>query len=233
MFGELSYLGYTALFCLPPLVLIWLRREFYQVLAANLRRIVVATVALTAYGCAIWPVALRFGAWSYGADRIIGVQLFGVLFLEDLVWWVLISLLFASFVVLATHYEDQGVDIVEREITSLLVSFRDAFAGLRSITLERNATIHVAAATFVVLEAMLFRLTITEWALVAIVVASVLGLEVLNSSIERVASTLSSEPDENVRLIKDSAAAGVLIAAAGSAAVGVMIFLPRLIAALK
>lgn len=259
MFERLSYVGYTALFCLPPLVLLWLRREFFEVLRARLRPILLSTLLLTAYGSLIWPIALRRRAWAYGADRITGVELFGYVYLDDVVWWLLIGLLFASFIALSTHYEDGGVDIVSREARELLASFANAFRGLRIIPRERNSTIHVAVAVFVLLEALLFRLSATEWILVALAIGVVLGAELMNGAVERLASRASArelragraeapsgeggsrgragearepEADPGIGLIKDAAAAAVLVCAAAAAAVGLLIFLRRFLAAL-
>lgn len=248
MFDRYSYIGYTAIFCLPPLVLLWLRREFFEVLCANLREILISTAILTVYGSLIWPIALEAGAWAYGPDKISGVKLFGYVYLDDLAWWLLVSLLFSSFVTLSTRYEDQGVDIVLREVKGLLRSFANALRGLRIIPLERNSTIHVAVTLFVLLEALLFKLSSTEWMLVVLAIGAVLACELLNGVLERIASraALSSERvgeagaggqsprlDPEIALIKDAAAAAVLISATAAAVVGLLIFLRRFVAALS
>jgi len=232
MFGHSSYIGYTLLFCLPPLLLIWLRREFSGILVENLPRILLATALLTVYGCLIWPIALSIGAWSYGADKITNFKLFGWVYLDDVVWWFLISLLFSSFVCLSAHYEKRSENLLLREIKALVSSFQSAFQGLRMITLERNSTIHVAVAVFVLMEGFFLRITLVEWLFVLAAIGIVLGLELMNSAIERLAARRVSQPDEEIRLIKDAAAAGVLIASAMAAVIGVFIFMSRIIAAL-
>lgn len=242
MFEHWSYIGYTALFCLPPLVLIWLRREFCEVLLPFRRRILLSTAVLTLYGSLIWPVALRHGCWAYGSDRITNIEVFGYVYLDDVVWWALVSLLFATVVTLCAHYERRGIDIVWREITGLVRSFRNAFRGLRIIPLERNSTIHVAIVVFALLEAVLFRISSTEWMFVGLSMGLVLGFELLNSALERVASLTASRTDAvsgdggrplhpEIGLIKDAAAAGVLVSAAAAAGVGVVIFFHRFAAA--
>jgi len=233
VFERLSYVGYTALFCLPPLVLLWLRREFVEVLRAKLRAILLSTLAVTLYGSLLWPVALERGAWAYGADRVTGIELLGYVYLDDVLWWLLIGLLLSSFVTLSTHYEDEGIDIVAREVRGLWAGFVSAFRGLRVVPLERNSTIHVAVALFVLLEALLFDLSATEWALVALAIGLVLGSELMNSAVERMADGASPERDARIGLIKDAAAAAVLVAALSAAAVGLTIFLHRVLAALS
>ncbi len=234
MFEELSYVGYTGLFCLPPLILLWLRREFLEILAPRLKRILLSTLALTVYGSLIWPIALKYGAWAYRSDRITNVKLFGYVYLDDVVWWVAVSFLFASVVTVSMHYERRGVDIFWREIRGLFRSFLNALRGLRIIPLERNSTIHVAAAAFVLLEAVLFDISAVEWLFVSLAIAAVLGFEILNSAIERLAGRTGagSERDAEIGLIKDAAAAGVLVSAVAAAVIGMSIFFGRILAEL-
>ncbi len=232
MFEQWSYLGYTLLFCLPPLALLWLRREFAERMAKDVGRIVAAALILTIYGCAVWPIAMRMGAWAYAGDRVLGVRLFGWVHLEDAVWWLLVSVLIASFVALSTRYEDEGIDIVLREARGLVRAFGCAVRGLRMVRLERNTTIHVAAAIFVVLEAILLRVTALEWMVLVLAISAVVALELVNSVLERVASRVAPGQDEGIRLVKDAAAAAVLVTSVAAAAVGLAIFMPRMLPAL-
>ena len=96
MFDESSYIGYTLLFCLPPILLLWLRREFFEVLLSRGRAIVLSTFVLTLYGSVIWPVALHYKAWAYDAGHITGWKLFGLVYFDDVVWWVLVSFLMSG-----------------------------------------------------------------------------------------------------------------------------------------
>lgn len=229
MFDNLSYIGYTLVFCVPPLLLFWLRREFFQILKKNLRAVLLSTFLLTLYGSLIWPIALTYGAWSYGSDKITNLKLLDYVFVDDVIWWFFISLLFSSFVVLSRHYEQQGVDLFLRETKELLVSFICAFRGLRTVTLERNSTIHVAVATFVLLEGFFLKISAREWLFVVVAIGAVLAFELMNSAVERLASRLSNEYEQEIRTIKDTAAAGVLIASLAAAIIGLVILFSRLL----
>ncbi len=153
----------------------------------------------------------------------------GLVFIDDVIWWIFIGLIFSSFISLSTYYEDRGVDIVWREIRGLLASFRNALRGLRIITLERNSTIHVAVAVFVLMEGVLFRISKMEWLFVMVAIGAVLGFEILNSAVERLASKYSAQQDAEIGLIKDAAAAGVLVASAAAAVIGFVIFMSRIL----
>lgn len=231
MFEELSYIGYTGLYCLPPLVMLWLRKEFFEILAPRLKGILLSTLLLTAYGSLIWPVALKYGAWAYRDDRITNIKLLGYVYLDDVVWWGAVSFLFASVVTVSSYYEHRGVDIIWREVQGLCRSFLYALKGFRIIPLERNSTIHAAAAAFILLEAVLFKVSKVEWFFVTLAIAAVLGFEIFNSAIERLASTTADDakPDAEIGLIKDAAAAGVLVSAMAAAVIGISIFLSRIV----
>jgi diacylglycerol kinase len=233
MFEHYSYLGYTLLFCLPPIVLLWVRAEFARAMREDLRGILLATAIISLYGSAIWPVAIRLGCWSYREDRILNRKLFGVVFVEDVVWWVLVSFLFASFVALSTRWERSGRDVVVEELSGLLRAFHDAFAGFRAAGLERNMAIHSAAATGTLAAAWLFRLSRIEWLFVILAVAGVMAAELLNCAVERLAPSRDQQWSSEVRLVKDAAAAGVLVTAVAAAVIGAVIFLPRALAAFR
>ncbi|MGA9625419.1 MAG: diacylglycerol kinase family protein [Bryobacteraceae bacterium] len=233
MFEHFSYLGYTLLFCLPPIVLLWVRAEFARTMREDLRGILLATAIISLYGSAIWPVAIRWGCWSYREDRILNRKLFGVVYVEDVVWWVLVSFLLASFVALSTRWERSGRDVVAEELSGLWRAFRDAFAGFRAAGLERNMAIHTAAATGTLMAAWLFRLSRIEWLFVILAVAGVMAAELLNCAVERLAPSRNQQWSSEVRLVKDAAAAGVLVTAVAAAVIGAVIFLPRALAAFR
>jgi diacylglycerol kinase (ATP) len=231
MFEQWSYLGYTLLFCLPPLALLWLRGEFSTRMARDVRQVAAVTAVLTFYGCAAWPVALKMGAWAYADTRILNVKILGWVHVEDAAWWFLVSALMASFVSLSARYEDEGVDIVLGEALGILRSLACACRGLRMLRLERNTTIHIAAAVFVVLEAVLLRVTALEWLALVLAMGAVIALELINSVLERVASRLAPGQDAGIRLMKDAAAAAVLVTSVAAAAVGAVVFMPRILPA--
>jgi diacylglycerol kinase len=233
MFDHYTYLGYTLLFCLPAIVLLWVRAEFARAMRKDLPGILLATAIITVYGSAIWPIAIRWHCWSYHESKILNSKLFGYVFLEDVVWWALVGFVCASFVSLSTRWEESGRDVVMREISGLGRAFRDAFAGFRIAGLERNTSIHAAAAVAALLAAWMFRLPWVEWLFVVLAIAGVLAAELMNCAVERLAPTREQRFSSEVRLLKDAAAAGVLVTSLAAAVIGVVIFVPRGLAALR
>jgi diacylglycerol kinase (ATP) len=77
--------------------------------------------------------------------------------------------------------------------------------------------------------AIFFRLTADEWRWIILAIALVWLAEALNTAIERLADAVTLEPNDNIGIAKDVAAGAVLAAAAFSAVIGLMIFLPHLV----
>jgi undecaprenol kinase len=233
MFEHYTYLGYTLLFCLPAIVLLWARAEFAQTMRKDLTGILVAAAIITTYGSAIWPLAMRWRCWSYAESKILNRKFFDYVFAEDVIWWALVSFLVASFVSLSTRWEASGRDLVARELLGLTGAFRNALAGFRIARLERNMTIHAAVATAAVGAACLFHLPRVEWLFVILAIAGVTAAELMNCAVERLAPGRDQQWSSEVRLLKDAAAAAVLVTSAAAAVIGVVIFLPRGLAAFQ
>ena len=96
---------------------------------------------------------------------------------------------------------------------------------------EHNGWIHAVATTFVIAVGIYLRLSLDEWRWIILAIGLVWPAEAMNTAIERVADAITIEPNENIRYGKDVAAGGVLTAAIVSAAIGLTIFVPHLMAA--
>ena len=109
-------------------------------------------------------------------------------------------------------------------------SFQYAFAGLKVLFRhEHNSWIHAVAAICVIVAGFLFRISYVEWIAALIVIGMVFSAEIFNSSLERIADYIQPKRDERIRDIKDLGSAAVLVTAITAAAIGIMIFLPKII----
>lgn len=112
--------------------------------------------------------------------------------------------------------------------------FRAAFSGLReTVIFERSFKIMLLIATLVMATMFYFPTSRLEKVVLLFATFSVLILELINSTVERIMDMITSEHDDRVRIIKDLMAAIVLLASFGSAVVGMLIFLPYLSELLK
>ena len=115
---------------------------------------------------------------------------------------------------------------MKKNIRKLSESFLNAFRGLGlCIHGERNFRVHMVAAFYVTVFALLGRATAEQAALLCICFGLTMGAELMNTAIERLCDRQASGYDGFVRNAKDIAAAGVFVCAAACVAVGVCIFL--------
>ncbi|MCS6908498.1 MAG: diacylglycerol kinase family protein [Anaerolineales bacterium] len=110
-------------------------------------------------------------------------------------------------------------------------SFQHAFAGWWFvIRTQQNAWIHAVASVTVVGLGLWLHLDLQDWAVVLLTIALVWTAEFLNTALEAIA-TLAADGREHplAKVGKDVGAAAVLIAAAASVAIGLLILGPPLL----
>ncbi len=66
----------------------------------------------------------------------------------------------------------------------------------------------------------------TRWAVLLVCASVVMTSEILNTSIERLADYVQREYDEDIRAVKDLAAAAALLTSGLAATIGVIVFWP-------
>ena len=106
-------------------------------------------------------------------------------------------------------------------------SFGYAVAGFLTATKEQNLRFHLFSAVIVIIAGILTGLSSTEWMIVTIVMALVIGAELINTAIERVVDLASPEIHPLAKDAKDIAAGAVLVFAVASVIIGLLIFLPK------
>ena len=108
----------------------------------------------------------------------------------------------------------------------LINSFKYAFIGIASAFMtERNMKIHVSIMLLVIIMGIIFKISVTEWIVCICWFSIVIGGEMFNTAIEQVVNIAMPEKD-----VREISAGGVLVFAIGSAVVGLIIFLPKVIA---
>lgn len=105
-----------------------------------------------------------------------------------------------------------------------------AFRGIKElIKSEPNARIHLIATVCVVLAGLYFKLSLTEWMAIIIVIGGVFSAEAVNSALETLCDLVSPGFHPFVKRIKDLAAGAVLLVAIAAASVGLIIFVPKIL----
>jgi diacylglycerol kinase len=120
-------------------------------------------------------------------------------------------------------------NLLKTSLQKRLASFGFAFKGVATLfRTQPNARIHLLATVLATGLGFWLKITPMEWALVALCIGTVLAAEAFNSAFEFLTDLVSPEYHELAGKTKDVAAAGVLLMAFGAAAVGFLIFGPKL-----
>lgn len=109
----------------------------------------------------------------------------------------------------------------------LAAAVRGVYRLLRTCA---NARIHLLATVIVVGLGIWLKLARSEWLWITLAIAGVWAAEGVNSAIETLADRVSRDHDALIKEAKDLAAGAVLVAALAAAAIGLIIFIPRLLA---
>jgi diacylglycerol kinase len=109
-------------------------------------------------------------------------------------------------------------------------SFKYAFEGIaHCIKHEQNFKIHLVAAIMVIAAGCFLKCTSVEWIIILICIGLVLALEMMNSALEKLCDMQQTAYHPLIKIIKDTAAAAVLIMSVVAAICGTIIFLPKLL----
>jgi diacylglycerol kinase len=107
-------------------------------------------------------------------------------------------------------------------------SFRFAWEGIyKFFSQEHNAWLHLAATIMVFIAAWWFQLSRSEMISLVIVTGFVWTAEIFNTAIEKLMDFIVPDYHPKVKLIKDLAAAAVLVAAFIALITGAFIFIPK------
>ena len=112
----------------------------------------------------------------------------------------------------------------------LLKSFSYAWQGIKfTFKTQQNFRIEILLALVVTIAAVVFQVSNTEWIIICINIFLVLSLELVNTALENTCNLYSTNINPTIKIIKDTAAASVLLVAIGSFVCAAIIFLPKLI----
>lgn len=109
-------------------------------------------------------------------------------------------------------------------------SFKYAGQGLYSaLKTERNMKIHVTIMVLVIIAAILLKINKYEWIICIACFAIVISGELFNTAIETVVDMVMPYKNEKAKLAKDISASAVLVLAIGTAIIGLIIFIPKIL----
>jgi diacylglycerol kinase len=119
----------------------------------------------------------------------------------------------------------------QKGLKKFLNSFTYPVKGLKyAYRNEQNLAVDVGIGILVLIFGFIFRLTPGEWAVLVITIGLVIGMELVHTAIEATVDLVTEEYHPIAKVAKDTSAAAVFIIAIAAAVVGLIIFLPKVIA---
>lgn len=129
---------------------------------------------------------------------------------------------------------ERKVAYVENEpirFTRLRKSFKFAFQGFIYVwKTQPNMKIHTIAAALAIIMGFVFHISAAEWLSIILVIGLVIMLEVINTAIETLVDLYTEDFSFLAGISKDLGATTVLIMAITSIVVGLVVFLPKILA---
>ena len=118
----------------------------------------------------------------------------------------------------------------KQEYKKIINSFKYAIeVFVSSFKTERNMKIHIMAMIIVIALGIFMKLNKIEWCIITIAIVMVISAELFNTAIENVVDMVSPQKNPQAKLVKDIAAAAVLVLAIGAAVIGIIIFGPKIV----
>lgn len=108
--------------------------------------------------------------------------------------------------------------------------FKNALNGVgKALYLEQNLRFHFVATTLLIVLGVACRITRMEWFIQLICIGSVISLELANTAIEKLCDVVHPSFNKKIGNIKDMAAGAVFVMVIISIAIGLSIYLPKLL----
>ena len=112
-------------------------------------------------------------------------------------------------------------------VTGRFKSMGFALKGaIKLITTEHSVMVQSSIAVILIIAGFYFQISRTDWMFQILAFGLVLGIEGLNTAVEKIADFVHPDYHERIGFIKDIAAGAVFFAAMTAIAIGLMIYVP-------
>lgn len=119
----------------------------------------------------------------------------------------------------------QDKRFVSGRIKSIGFAVKGAF---KLVTTEHSVMVQFSIMLLMIFAGFYFQISREEWMLQILAFGLVLGIEGLNTAVEKIADFIHPEFHDRIGFIKDIAAGAVLFAASSALTVGALIYVPKL-----
>lgn len=120
----------------------------------------------------------------------------------------------------------KDTSFVKGRIKSLKYAVVGAY---KLLTTEHSIMVQFTIGILVTILGFVFEITKVEWMLQTLAVGMVLGIEGMNTAVEKIADFIHPEHHKKIGFIKDIAAGAVAFAAIAAIVIGLIIYVPYLV----
>jgi diacylglycerol kinase (ATP) len=113
---------------------------------------------------------------------------------------------------------------LENRVKSVGFALRGALLLIRT---EASIQVQLFVAIVITGAGFYFDISGTEWILQILAIAMVLGIEGINTAIEKISDYVQPEYDSKIGFIKDISAGAVMLVSIASIIIGLIIYLPK------
>lgn len=99
--------------------------------------------------------------------------------------------------------------------------------AFKLITTEHSVMVQSSLAVLMTVAGFYFKIDRYEWMMQILAFGLVLGIESLNTAVEKIADFVHPEYHQRIGFIKDIAAGAVMFAALAAIAIGLLIYVPK------
>ncbi len=100
--------------------------------------------------------------------------------------------------------------------------------ALLLIRTEASIKVQVGIALIITIAGFYYNISATEWILQIFAIGLVMGVEGLNTAVEKIADYIQPEFDEKIGFIKDISAGAVMLVSIAASIIGVIIYFPKI-----
>lgn len=100
--------------------------------------------------------------------------------------------------------------------------------ALLLIRTEASIKVQVFIAIVMTAAGFFFEISATEWCIQILTIAVIMGVEGLNTGVEKVSDYIQPEFDKKIGFIKDISAGAVMIVSVAATVIGLIIYLPKI-----
>ena len=121
-------------------------------------------------------------------------------------------------------------EIKVRGIGRVLKSFKYSLEGLKyAYKYEQSMSIHVVFTVIAIVIGFVLKINLVDWAIIFIALGTILGMELINTSIEAMVDLVTLEKNQLAKIAKDCGSAATFVLSLVAAVACLIVYAPHFI----